>query len=363
MNFEILTQNEAYPHYKKLYSEVKKNYLSFNGLDFFNLRLFKGDFLLLKNRFNIRVLALFNQNQIRILITHYEAKSLDAGIPHSLGAILVANDISNEELSEFNTNLKKYAHGIQQKIIFPLNAHFNLGFSIPSQFTDPERITFLTSAENQNIRRFISYSGAQYERKFYGMSYKLEKAPEYLSKIKSSIQNPPSGFHVEKLSLINYKKDIRDYNSIINESFKSHYAFFPLSFEEEWDLMKTAALVINFNYFRFLSHKNKRIAVSMFLPDYNTILKNGEDLNNLTKILFSKKKIKRVRGVNVAILPEYQGKGLIKYVRNPNLIQMIEDGIEIIESSYIDQENINSIENVKSTGALPSHTFDLYSFN
>ena len=101
----------------------------------------------------------------------------------------------------------------------------------------------------------------------------------------------------------------------------------------------------------------------MFFPDYNTVLKNGEDVQNTLRIFKHKSKISRVRGVNVAILPEYRGQGLIKYVRNENLLKMISDGVSVIESSYIDQDNVNSMENVKSTGAQASHTFDLYTLN
>ena len=364
MNFQILNTDAAYPYYKNLYSEVKASYNSFNGLDFFNLRLFKGGFLVLKNRFDLQVFGLFQEKKPRILITHYKAKSPEVGIAHSFGAILVANDVTELELNFFKKNLEIIVLEIGKKILFPFNGHFNLGASIPAESTDPKMITFFTSAEHKNVRRLINkLSSAERERTFYGMTYSMLEDPAYLEKIKFSISDRPAGFSVEKLSVFNYKNDIRDYNRIINESFTKHYSYFSLSFEEEWDLMKTALLVINRNYFRFLTHNNKKIAVSMFFPDYNSILNNGNDISNILKIAINKSSLKKVRGVNVAILPEYQGKGLIKYVRNENLIQMIEDGVQIIESSYIDQDNINSIENVKSTGAKHSHTFDLYSFN
>lgn len=364
MNIEILTVKNAFSHYQNLYSEVKKNYKSFNGMDFFNLQLFKGDFLLLKNRFDSQVYALFTNHKPRILLTHYKAKSKEVGIAHSLGAILVANDITDVELEFFSMGLKDLLKDIEEKIIFPLNGHLNLGFSIPEELTDPMSITFLTSAENVNIRRLIKklYFKKE-ERCFYGMAYSTDSDPETLKKIRLSISKKPLGYSVEKISLFNYKKDIQDYNRIINDSFKSHYAFYPLSFEEEWDLMKTALLVINRNYFRFLSYQGHKVALSMFLPDYNTILKNGSDTMNLLKILTKKNSLKRVRGVNVAIIPEFQGKGLVKYVRNENLLKIFEDGVKVIESSYIDQDNINSIENVKSTGSRPSHSFNLYSLN
>jgi hypothetical protein len=364
MHFCVLTQEESYRHYKKLYENVKKSYTSFNGMDFFNLKLFKGDFLLLKNRFHCQVFALFKEKNPRILITHYKAIDKALGVEHSLGAVLVSSDISNEEILFFINNVQVILKEVTTKILYPLNAHLNLGFSLPALQTNPEAITFLTSAGNQSVHKLLNaFQGGKIERRFYGMSYNVNHDPVYLEKIKNSIAELPAGYTVERISLFNYKKDIRDYNFIINESFKDHYAFFPLSFEEEWDLMKTALLVINRDYFRFLSHQGKRVALSLFFPDYNTCLKNGEDVRNLIRIFCHKANLERVRGVNVAIIPEYRGKGLIKYVRNENLLKVIEDGVTTIESSYIDEGNINSQENVKSTGAMPSHTFELYSLN
>ena len=359
--FRQLSLSEAYPNYKDLYEKTKHSYTSFGGMDFFNLKLFKGDFLLLKNRFKLTPYGLFEKKSPRILLTHYQAISPELGTPNSLGCILVANDITSAETEEFCRELRGALSSVAGEVLFPLNGHFNLGFSVPAEDHDPNAITFLTSAGSVNVRKLINSLARQKKRVFHSLSTNIVKDQASLQKISESIKTRPPGFTVEKLSVFNYRKDVEDYNRIINGSFKDHYAFYPLSFLEEWDLMKTALLVINRNYFRFLSFKGERVAVSMFFPDYNTVLKNGEDALNTLRIFKHKSHISRVRGVNVAVLPEYRGQGLIKYVRNENLLKMIADGVSVIESSYIDQDNVNSIENVKSTGARASHTFDLYS--
>ena len=255
--FRQLSLTEAFPFYKELYAETKRSYSSFNGMDFFNLKLFKGDFLLLKNRFKLTPYGLFQDKKPRILLTHFQAISPDLGTPNSLGSILVATDITEMEITEFSNELHKAMSSVSGEIVYPLNGHFNLGFSVPAEDHDPKTITFLTSAGNSSVRKFVNALGGKKKRTFHSLSTNIVKDPASLKKVAESIKTRPAGFTVEKLSVVNYRRDIEDYNRIINGSFKDHFAFYPLSFLEEWDLMKTALLVINRNYFRFLSFKGE----------------------------------------------------------------------------------------------------------
>jgi hypothetical protein len=364
VDFKELSVKEAFPFYKKLYKEVIKKYFSFNGLDFFNLRLFKGDFLLLKNRFDSKVYGLFDKKKPLILVTHYKAIDKSLGIENSLGAILVSDSITNEQLEKFFSNLKERLKGESSPIYAPLNAHFNLGFTLPIPDIDFSKVTFLTSATSSGLNKtFFENSFFKEERTFYSLSFKVNESPEYVEKIKNGLSGRPSDYDSVPLSIFDYKNDIKAYNRIINESFKDHWNFFALTFEEEWDLMKTALLVLNRDYVRFLVHKNNKVALNMFMPDYHQVLKNGQDLPNLMRVQKYKRSPKRVRGVTTCILPEYRGKGLLKFVRNENLLNIFSDGVLEVESSYIDQDNINSLENSKSTGAKYSHEFKLFSLN
>lgn len=364
VDFKELAVSKAYPLYKELYSKVKKSYLSFNGLDFFNLRLFKGDFLLLKNRFNSNVYALTINGKAKILMTHYCAKDPSQGIANSLGSILICDSITSEETDFFMGKLRERLKEVDGPVLAPLNAHFNLGFTLPKPNIDFSKISFLTAASTNALNEvFYENEFFKEERTFYSLSFKIKDNPKMLEKLKNGMKDRPAEYSSESLSIFNYKKDIRDYNRIINACFKDHWNFFPLTFEEEWDLMKTALLVLNRSFVRFLVHKGERVALNMFMPDYHQVLKNGEDSLNLVRIQKYKNNPTRVRGVTTCIIPEYRGKGLLRYVRYENLLNMFSKGVLEVESSYIDQDNINSIENTKSTGAKLSHEFKLFSLN
>lgn len=364
VDFRKLSTKSAYPFYKELYNEVKGDYFSFNGLDFFNLRLFKGDFLLLRNRFKCEVYGLFTKGGAKILVTHYQAIEEGLGIDNSLGAILISKRATSCEINFFIKNLKDHLKDIQGPILAPLNAHFNLGFTLPNQNTDPRKLTFLTSASSTALDDLF-YKGDHFKeaRKFYSLSFLVKDNQHIVKKMKNGLETKPKEYTSEKLSLLNYKQDIRDYNRIINESFKDHWNFYPLTFEEEWDLMKTALLILKRDYVRFLVHKGQKVALNMFMPDFHQVFENGHDSKNFMQSVLYKKKPLKVRGVTTCILPEYRGKGLLKYVRYENLLNIFSDGVLEVESSYIDQDNINSLENSKSTGAKYSHEFNLFFLN
>jgi len=167
--------DQAVSHYKTLYKNVRRQYYSFNGFDQFNLRVFKGNFLLLKNRFNRRIYGWFEKNEPKILVTHYIAKDNSLGEPHSLGSILVDDLLDEKTISTFQKELAQRLSSIDSTIIAPLDGHEFLGFSVPDPGVDPKKITILTSSSSSGINRF--FFGSRYfekDRTFFANFIKIE---------------------------------------------------------------------------------------------------------------------------------------------------------------------------------------------
>lgn len=365
MSFQSLSLNQAVSHYKTLYRNVRRQYYSFNGFDQFNLRIFKGNFLLLKNRFNRRIYGWFEKNEPKILVTHYIAKDKSLGVPHSLGSILVDDLLDDKMIHSFQKELAQRLSSIDSTILAPLNGHWNLGFSVPAPGVDPKKISILTSSSSSGINRFFYESRYfEKERTFFAFVKNIESteaAQEELNRYRQKYLKPKD-LEVRRMTFFNFKKDIRIYSRIVNACFQNHYLFFPLTFEEEWELMKNAFLIIRRDYFRFLVHKGKEIAFMWYIPDYNQFLTNGQDVMNFLRIRKAKSHTKRVRDTMAAILPEYRGKRIMKHLRNNIITSVLKDNAQEIEGSYIDEENINSISFSRSTGAKYSHEFHLYRF-
>ena len=156
MSFQSFSPDQAISQYKTLYQNVKRQYYSFNGFDQFNLRIFKGNFLILKNRFNRKIYGWLENMEPKILVTHYIAKDKSLGVPHSLGSILVDDLLEEKAIRAFQKELVKRLSSIDSTILTPFNGHMNLGFSVPAPGVDPKRISVLTSPSSSGIDMFFN---------------------------------------------------------------------------------------------------------------------------------------------------------------------------------------------------------------
>ena len=124
--------------------------------------------------------------------------------------------------------------------------------------------------------------------------------------------------------------------------------------------MKRSRLFLNSKYFQFLEYEGQEIGFCFGVPDYGLFLKPHSDVSNVIKILKKKNSISRGRIIYSGILPEFRGQKLFKYVRYKVLDEMYKNGIRVVESSYVDQDNVNSQKNVMSVGGKPIREYNLY---
>lgn len=353
MELKKLTPSEYKTSAIKLYKENKKLLSSFNGFDNFNKKLLLGQNPFLQKKLKSTYFAGISNNSIQAICTFFESKEQS-----SLGQFLFSNIITAENIKSFlhllYTELENF-----KNILIPMNGHSHFGFSSP--LPSCKQTSFMTSCKNQ-LFDSVLYGADFLEKSREFHAYSLSVNDVLKEKIKNVFTLPNQEFTVRNISLLNFKHDIQIYNSLINQCMKGHYGFIPLNFTEEWELLKYSIFVLKPNYFKFLLHEGREIGFCFGIPDYNQILKNDSDLKNIIRLMTRKKQITKGRIIYSGILPLYRGRSLFKYVRHQVLQSMIDDGLQEIESSYIDEANISSQENAKSTGAQLSHKFNLYQF-
>lgn len=290
----------------------------------------------------------------------FRAKAEGLGPRLSIGGLLIHPSLTFAEINEFALKLTEAVGPVE---FAPLNGHLSLGVSQPEPHTDPSKITFLCAAPNARIDALFAAGGPfRYSRSLFALSTKV--TAELKNRVRHSEDQLRSrGFSSRPLSLIRYKRDIEIYNRLVNQAMVGHPAFYPLSFDEEWDIMGEAILVFKPSWFRFLTYKGREIGFSFAVPDYNPYLSNrhGDEVNSA---LLAWQRLagrrRRARLVYSGIEPEFKGQGLFKAVRHRVINEMIKSGVEEFESSYIDQDNKSSLANVRSTGGRVSHTFNLF---
>ena len=355
-----LTPVEAERPYRQLHRRIRRDFESFDSPDFFQRRLMRGNFELLSRRFDRRVYAAFEGKRPVALVTHFIARGSSA-VPHSLGLIYVDPEIEPGALHDFQEFVLGRTSGMRP--LAPFNGHFNLGCSIPESGTDPTKVSFLTAAAHPGARRFLVENGAFVPIKTL-LAFKTSLTQEFGETLRRKLgQGLPAGYSARLVSLRSFKRDISIYHQLVNTAMRGHDNFDPLDFDEEWELMRSLRPLVNPRYFRFLFEGERPVALWFGMPNYNERFRPGQDLRNVARVLSVRNRPRSVRAVYAAVLPSHQGRGLLKYIRVPSILQMIADGVDHLESSYIDEENQASIANVLSTGGTVSHRFQVFTTN
>lgn len=340
--------------YLKLWQVHKKSASHFSQFDQNFARIIQGRFLLLNNRFEQEHIMLTRHGRPVLMATHFRPRE-KIPLPASLGSFVAHPDLQNEDIEFFWQEVRKrYDHSL----VGPMNGHHYLGFSFPIQPTKP--IGFMTSPFHPQEERIFSLQrDRRIHRHYY--SYITTLTPELLQKCGEEILGKPKNLHVIPLNRWNPRQDISLMNQLVNHAFTEHFEFVPLTDEENWDILKMSLLILKPHHLLFLYEGDRPIGFCLALNDHNEVLRPGDsDPRNALSLLFSYPR--RARLVHIGLLPEFQGQGLIKYLRNSMILSLAAHGIQELESSYIDEGNRRSQGNVQSKGASLANTFQLFRF-
>ena len=358
MEFVELIAERDSRAWRDLFRRSVSDFTSFRGFELQHLRLFRGDYLLLKRRMKIRRFGVLEGRRLMAVALHFTCADESLGPASSLGGLLFDPAFTGVEF--FAQELSRVVdHGT----LAPYNGHMAIGLSHLSAGADPSKVSFLCAGSSRQLEKFFLTGAFTPDRKLYALETLL--TPELRAKVDAGVADSGAkGFATRPLSLLHFKRDVRIFNSIVNAAMAHHKYFYPLTFEEEWDVMKASALLWEPSLFQFMMHEGKEIGFCFAIPDYNQFLSNERsDTRNVLEIIWRRLSGRlgdRPRLIYSAVLPEYQGQGLFKAVRYRVIQEMYARGATHFESSYVDEANAASLGNVKSTGGSVSHTFELF---
>ena len=355
MTFEISSPKTSFSKHYRLYKLVKPHFEFFNSFDFHIKKLLKGDIQLLQNRYQQKTLEFSCGDQQLVMASHFTPQK-GAKVQPSLGNICIHPEATEDQIQEFCFQLKGYLG--DQFVVGPLCGHHNLGFSLPSG--DQSMGSFLTSTGSYHLRNFFSQQHGWRAYRTYE-ALEVELTPQLIDRLR--LTKTPSGFSLRPISQRHFKRDMAIYNKLVNLTMKDHFEFEPLTESENWDLMRFMRFLIKPEFFQFLLYKGNEVGYYFGIPDYHQIFRNRSDFSNSLALLGSRSHINRGRIIYSGILPEFQGQGLSKLTRHQVFLKMASWGIDTIESSYIDQNNLASTNSAKSTGGKAARSYQLFSYN
>lgn len=344
--------------------------MSFRGFARWHEKIFKGGFLLLRERVRQQAYGLFDdkgvqgERELLAVAIHFQAYDASLAPLDSLGGFWFHPRLSQARLREFMASiLAEIGAAEKPGLLTPFNAHMTLGLAHPESGVSEEKITYLCSGRSRQLDWALNKSELFVpSRKLHALLTPI--TPVLKEKVQQGVMAAEArGFQSRAISFLHFKRDIEIYNRLVNQAMRNHPHFYPLSFAEEWDVMKAGPLFLRASWFRFLMHKGKEIGFCFAVPDYNPYLSSDlPDAVNLMRLQERRwRREHRARLIYSGLLPEYQGQGLFKAVRHRVVLEMIKDGVTEFESSYVDEENQASLRNVESTGGYLSHRFLLYS--
>lgn len=359
LSFEVHSPETLFREHFELWNKTKANYKSYSNADYVFKRLLKGDFLVLKN-FTVRSLCLKKRGQTIICAQVFFHKTDPQSKP-SLGLVACVPDLINSEAQFFWESLRKEYSG--KSIIGPMNAHAYLGLAIPmdqpEKNLDFKKIGFATAGTHQGLQVLWQSSELALYRKYF--SFETDLTSELILKIKNEMIGLPQGFSVRPFRSLLFQKEMQVVNSISKEAFADHFNLTSLTDKENWDIFKLSWMAQTKGFCSFLQKDQVPIGFCMALLDYNQVLnQKNSDPRNFLSLVSKRSLISRARMIHIGILPEYQGKKLSKFLRHHVILNMAKRGIRTLESSYVDEGNINSIKNIESTGGKLLHQFSVF---
>ena len=172
------------------------------------------------------------------------------------------------------------------------------------------------------------------------------------------------GIRVRNVVMKNFKQEVATIREIYKGAWDKNWGFVPPTDGEFNHTAEGLKMVIDPDFALIAEHNGKAVAFALAIPDINVIAKNikkGRLLpTGIFKLLFQKKKIKRLRIILLGVLEGYRKIGIegIFYAR---IIQMgKEKGFTEAEASWILDNNEMMKKGVEGTGMVPYKRYRMY---
>ncbi|MEM7453727.1 MAG: N-acetyltransferase [Planctomycetota bacterium] len=170
---------------------------------------------------------------------------------------------------------------------------------------------------------------------------------------------------VRPISKKNFTKDVETFVEIYNRALPGTWGFVPLSKAEIKHMAAGLKHLIEPSLTAMAEVDGKPVGCVFALLDYNQIIKQIDGRLfpfGLFKLLFGRKKIKRIRMISTNVVPEFQRWGL-GLVLTSRLVEPIHQwGVEDAEFSWVLESNHLSRGTLERAGTERYKTYRLYDY-
>jgi hypothetical protein len=197
---------------------------------------------------------------------------------------------------------------------------------------------------------------------FEGKASQLDHMPPKLTFVIEEVKNrfKPVLREADRRKL---KKEAQLFVEIYNQALIGTWGFVPLSPKEAQHIAGSISLLIDPEATTIIEINGRPIGVALGLLDFNPIIKEIDGRLfpfGFLKILYGRKRIKRVRLVSNNILPEFQRWGLGVVALERMMPGLLKRGFTECEFSWVLESNQLSRGTLEAGGAKLVKTYRLY---
>lgn len=189
-----------------------------------------------------------------------------------------------------------------------------------------------------------------------------KKSVELSARIKERLAG--RGITFRNVNMRKFKEELGPVREVYKAAWDKNWGFVPPT-DAEFDHMADGMKMVIDPDFALLAEQNgKLVGFALAVPDINMIAKNIKRGRlfpfGIFKLLFQKKKIKRLRVILLGVLPEYRRMGIEVVFYATIISKGLEKGITEGEASWILDSNEMMKRGVESIGMVPYKRYRMY---
>ena len=172
------------------------------------------------------------------------------------------------------------------------------------------------------------------------------------------------GIEVRKVNMKNFKQEVNTIREIYKNAWDKNWGFVPPTDAEFNHLAEGLKMVVDPDFALIAEHGGKAVAFALAVPDINVIAKNikkGRLLpTGIFKLLFQKKKIKRLRILLLGVLEDYRKMGIEGIFYGRIISRGMEKGYNEAEASWILDNNEMMKKGVEGVNMVAYKRYRIY---
>ncbi len=189
-----------------------------------------------------------------------------------------------------------------------------------------------------------------------------KKSVELSARIKERLAG--RGITFRNVNMKKFKEELAPVREVYKAAWDKNWGFVPPTDAEFDHMAEGMKLVIDPDFAILAEQNGKLVGFALAVPDINMIAKNIKRGRlfpfGIFKLLFQKKKIKRLRVILLGVLPEYRRTGIEVVFYATIISKGLEKGITEGEASWILDSNEMMKRGVESIGMVPYKRYRMY---